>query len=77
MYADKHNNKLQEELAALKEEINKYDKDANFDELEDVMQLPNQKKIHKDLTEIKQHSVSRNITSISQEQIIPVNLKQQ
>jgi phage shock protein A len=58
VYADKHNEKLRAELASLKDEIHKYDQNANFEELvEDVVQLPNQRKIHKDLSEVK-HSLS-------------------
>lgn len=57
VYADKHNNKLKSELEQLKVQIKQYDPDCNVDNMEEVIQLPNKNKMHKDLVNIRCNSL--------------------
>lgn len=46
IYAEKHNDKLKEELKQVKEEVIQYDANINFEELDKILSLPNKDKLH-------------------------------
>lgn len=53
VYAEKHNEKLKEELDQAKERVKQYDPNINIEDIEKALLLPNKNKLHKDLSHIK------------------------
>ncbi|KAL4473732.1 hypothetical protein ABPG74_022596 [Tetrahymena malaccensis] len=67
VFADRHNQKLQNELEQLKDEIHKFDPNAKLDNLEDVLSLPPKQKLFGEQDDFKnQSSIQQNNNKQSQ-----------